>query len=123
MNYRANKTPVAAQIIQPPTVKSEVVSEQNYTSSLEQFVKMMDNSALDSVTKFIKNLRQPTNHTNGLLLSTELFSQLKSEPEKPQIDIPWDSVKNLTTLSSEGFDVGFLEKIDPSIQLPEQEDR
>jgi len=125
LNYKGNKpiiaTPTMPQVI---PAKTEVISEQNYTSSLESFVKLMDNSALDSVTKFIKNLRQPTTvNPNSLSLSTELFSQLKSgESEKEQVDINFESLKELITLSGDGFDITFLENLEPSLKSALEED-
>jgi hypothetical protein len=118
INYRSGK-PTIAVTSTTPTVKPEIMSEQSYTSSLESFVKMMDNSALDSVTKFIKNLRQPP--TNGLSISTELFSQVKGgEIDKEQLKVGLDALHDIAGLSSEGYDVTFLEKIEPSLEIEDE---
>lgn len=69
--------------VSAPTVPKMDISEQSYTSSLEAFVKSMDNSALESVVKFTKSLRNPQPPViPPLTVSSDLLDTLQTHQQQ-----------------------------------------
>jgi hypothetical protein len=101
------------------------ISEQNYRNSLEAFVQIMDKSALESIVDFVQNLRQPLKTakeqpmSKPIGVSIDLLSQIQS-PDlnnvNEQSSIAISLLEDISTLANEGYDMTFLEHIEPSLK-------